>query len=193
MLMMSNNTLKLRKNNKNGFTLIELLAVIVILALIALITTPIILNVVENAKRSAAVDSTYGYIKAIEYNNTMAQASNKYQLITESDAKKINELVTIKGNKATEGIIEYDKNYNVATANICMSEYKVVYKNGEAKANGERCGEKFDFTKPVVQITKVTSTTKEINVDFVATDEESDIDEAICEYGTTKKYGNKGI
>ena len=37
--------------NKKGFTLIELLAVIVILAIIALITAPIILGVIENAKK----------------------------------------------------------------------------------------------------------------------------------------------
>ena len=36
---------------KKGFTLVELLAVIVILAIIALITTPLILNVIENAKK----------------------------------------------------------------------------------------------------------------------------------------------
>ena len=35
---------------KKGFTLIELLAVIVILAVIALIATPIILNIIEKIK-----------------------------------------------------------------------------------------------------------------------------------------------
>ena len=39
---------------KKGFTLIELLAVIIILAIVALIATPIILDVVEDAKKSAA-------------------------------------------------------------------------------------------------------------------------------------------
>ena len=53
------------KNNK-GFTLIELLAVIVILAIIALIATPIVLNIIEKARKSAAEDSVYGSIKAIE-------------------------------------------------------------------------------------------------------------------------------
>ncbi len=38
-----------------GFTLIELLAVIIILAIIALIATPIILNVIDDAKRSAGL------------------------------------------------------------------------------------------------------------------------------------------
>ena len=39
---------------KKGFTLIELLAVIIILAIVALIATPIILDVVEDARKSAA-------------------------------------------------------------------------------------------------------------------------------------------
>lgn len=38
---------------KKGFTLIEVLAVIVILGLIALITTPIIFDVVENSRMNA--------------------------------------------------------------------------------------------------------------------------------------------
>ena len=46
--------------NKKGFTLIELLAVIIILAVIALIATPIVLNVIESARKSANKDSAYG-------------------------------------------------------------------------------------------------------------------------------------
>lgn len=51
---------------KKGFTLIELLAVIVILAIIALIATPMILGVIENAKKGAVESSANGYIQAIE-------------------------------------------------------------------------------------------------------------------------------
>lgn len=54
------------KQNKKGFTLIELLAVIVILAIIALIATPIILNMINDAKKSAAKDSAYGYMKSVD-------------------------------------------------------------------------------------------------------------------------------
>ena len=53
------------KNSQKGFTLIELLAVIIILAIIALITTPIILNVVEDSRRSAAEDKAYGVVDAV--------------------------------------------------------------------------------------------------------------------------------
>lgn len=52
--------------NKKGFTLIELLAVIVILAIIMLIATPLILGVVSDAKKGAARNSAMGYVDALE-------------------------------------------------------------------------------------------------------------------------------
>lgn len=54
------------KMNKKGFTLIELLAVIVILAVIALISTPLIIGIIEDAREGSAQDSSYGYVKAFE-------------------------------------------------------------------------------------------------------------------------------
>ena len=49
-----------------GFTLIELLAVIVILAIIALIATPIILNIINDARKSSNERSAELYIDAVE-------------------------------------------------------------------------------------------------------------------------------
>lgn len=57
--------------NKKGFTLIELLAVIVILAIILLITTPLILGVIKDARKGAFQNSAYGIMTAAE---------NKYML-----------------------------------------------------------------------------------------------------------------
>ena len=51
---------------RKGFTLIELLAVIVILAVIALIATPMILGVIDTAKQGSAKSAALGYIDAIE-------------------------------------------------------------------------------------------------------------------------------
>ena len=53
------------KKKKIGFTLIELLAVIIVLAIIALIATPIIFNVIENAKIKSLKNSCYGVIDAV--------------------------------------------------------------------------------------------------------------------------------
>ncbi len=60
------------KSNK-GFTLIELLAVIVILAIIALITVPVVIKIIDNAKKGAAEDSTYGVIETAKLFWTLHQ------------------------------------------------------------------------------------------------------------------------
>jgi len=51
---------------KKGFTLIELLAVIVILAIIALIATPIVLNIIEESKKNTTLRSAEMYLDAVE-------------------------------------------------------------------------------------------------------------------------------
>ena len=54
------------KMNKKGFTLIELLAVIVILAVIALIASPIILGIINDAREASRVRSVEAYADAVE-------------------------------------------------------------------------------------------------------------------------------
>ena len=82
--------------NRKGFTLIELLAVIVILAIIALITTPTILNVMENSRRDAAKDKAYGTIKAVQLAYTQAQVSYEVNMPYTVDFSK-NEAGTSEG------------------------------------------------------------------------------------------------
>lgn len=78
------------KKNK-GFTLIELLAVIVILAVIALIVTPIVTGIISNAKKSANARSVEGHISDVNYvilSKTMSGNTNDYDgVLTSSDAK----------------------------------------------------------------------------------------------------------
>jgi type IV pilus assembly protein PilA len=57
---------------KKGFTLIELLAVLVLLAVISLISAPVVLGLIQNARREAAKNAAYGYVKALE--NSVAQS-----------------------------------------------------------------------------------------------------------------------
>ena len=52
--------------NKKGFTLIELLAVIVVLAIIALIATPIVMNTIKKAKEGANERSIENYKRTVE-------------------------------------------------------------------------------------------------------------------------------
>ena len=65
------------KTNKNAFTLIELLAVIVILAIVALIATPIILGIIRDAKENANKRSAENYIDAINTSIVSSALDNK--------------------------------------------------------------------------------------------------------------------
>ena len=68
------------KKNTKGFTLIELLAVIVVLAVIALIATPIVLNLVKEAKVGAARESVTSYMKAVE-NTVLKEMVNGKEVV----------------------------------------------------------------------------------------------------------------
>jgi len=72
---------------KNGFTLVELLAVIIILAVIALIATPIVLDVVDSAKKSAAERSAFGFAKAAQ--NYWFE--NEFAMLTDSTLDHLDE------------------------------------------------------------------------------------------------------
>ena len=73
---------------KNAFTLIELLAVIVILAIIALIVTPVVSNIVSNAKIAANARSVEGHIRNIE----LAIISEAFE--TDGDMNKYDNVVS---------------------------------------------------------------------------------------------------
>ena len=123
--------------NKKGFTLIELLAVIVILAIIALIAVPIVLNMITQARRSAARSAALGYIDAIEYNNGFANAEmDGYTLIT--GTKNVSEInVKMKGKKPDSGSVTITNDGKVESATLCINGYNVTY-DGDARV-GSKC------------------------------------------------------
>ena len=59
-------TLRNCKKNKKGFTLIELVAVLVIMAIIALIVTPLVMSIIRKAKIAADKRSVDAYGRSIE-------------------------------------------------------------------------------------------------------------------------------
>ena len=54
------------ERRRKGFTLIELLAVIVILAVIALIASPLIINIIESSRKKAFENSVYGVMSTYD-------------------------------------------------------------------------------------------------------------------------------
>ena len=123
---------------KKGFTLIELLAVIVILAVVALISMPLVLNTIDKAKKGAAEESANSYVSAIETAIVSDMMNSNYnynpeQTFTLSDnGKKIvngeKELeINIKETYPTSGSVVI-KDAIVKSAELKVSGYDINYK-----------------------------------------------------------------
>ena len=141
--------------NKKGFTLIELLAVIVILAIIALIATPIILNMINDARKNSAKSSALGYIDAIEYNNGFAQLgtadiNGTYEEIKSGDVSTANQKLGshLKGKAPTSGTVTIDSKGKVTAADFCINGYNVTYDGKDAKVNGKCNGSNNNNNEP---------------------------------------------
>lgn len=100
---------------RKGFTLIELLAVIVILAILALITVPIVLKLVNNARRDSAVRSAENYLDGVK-KSVMNDTINSEMEVDECDVKSDGNLscngdvqltVDVDGKKPTSGKIAF--------------------------------------------------------------------------------------
>ena len=133
-----------------GFTLIELLAVIVVLAVIALIATPIVLSLVNNAKKGAAESSATAYVKAVE-NGIMAKlikdssanikgtftiASSKNKIVNEAGTEID---VDVKGSlPAQGGTIVIGENGTVTSATLIVSNYEVECDENKCEVKGKK-------------------------------------------------------
>ena len=114
---------------KKGFTLIELLAVIVILAIIALIATPIILGIINDAKKESNERSVELYASAVR--NAIAS----YQLTHPNAPASFSELdIEHDGNVvcATEELYE-DGSFYIADCIVNGDEVEYTY--GEKQIN----------------------------------------------------------
>ena len=124
-------------NKNKGFTLVELLAVIVILAIIALIATPIILNVISDAKKQAALESFKGYIdgaeKAIVLNEFEDEKDTTFPDPDSNgcyNLKDLDKKINIKGTKPT--IVDgskacFESGVVTSITGLTFSGYEVRY------------------------------------------------------------------
>ena len=113
---------------RKGFTLIELLGVIVVLAVIAIITTPVILGVIEKSKKGALQSSGYGLVEAgilyhAEYQNSQTVRFDiKDNQIRTKEENKIDYKGSIK-----DGTILIN---NQGEVTVCINDGKyAAYKN----------------------------------------------------------------
>ena len=113
---------------RKGFTLIELLAVIVVLAIIALIATPIVMNTIEKSKKGAAERTADSYVRAIETYIATFYVENGFS----EDAtgtlpvEALNEEIEVKGDKPTSGWVEVEQGV-VIDYELEIGDYTVIY------------------------------------------------------------------
>ena len=128
---------------RKGFTLIELLAVIVVLAIIALIATPIVMNTIKNANKVAAERSADNYIKQVETAvaeerlNKNEVLEGEYQITSDgnlcrdksascSDDNKIK--IEMSGTKPTSGKIKITNgSVDQTSSSMTVGDYTVSY------------------------------------------------------------------
>ena len=127
---------------RKGFTLIELLAVIVVLAIIALIATPIVMNTIKKSKKGAAERSADNYIKQVEVavaeerldNNVISDGT--YEIDSDgnlckdksascSDENKIK--IEMNGTKPKSGSIIIKDNQVDTSSTMIIGDYTVMY------------------------------------------------------------------
>ena len=130
----------MKKNQ--GFTLIELLAVVVILAVIALISVPLIMNVIDGARKGALQNTAYGIAEAGKYaftNEVIKDGSAGFTAYIYEDgvesSSPTGKSLNYKGEKPKTGTILINSKGDIALA---------VY-------NGKYCAEKgFDDVEVTV-------------------------------------------
>ena len=127
---------------KKGFTLIELLAVIVILAIIALIATPIILNIIGNAKDESNEMSKELYLRAVNQaiaTRNLTEEFNPSECTVKEDGNLLcgekDLLVEVNGIKPCSGTITFNKKGKIIdeTLNYCDSDENQDEELGETK------------------------------------------------------------
>ncbi len=134
---------------KNAFTLIELLAVIVVLAIIALIATPIVMNTIKKSQKGAAERSAENYIDAVETAVAEERLSKnevlegEYQITSDgnlcrdksascSDEEKIK--IEMSGNKPTSGTVTISNDgVSQDEVRLIVGDYKVIYNQEKNK------------------------------------------------------------
>ena len=133
---------------KKGFTLIELLAVIVILAIIALIATPLVLKYIETARTNSKITSTQNYMKAVENALASYSITHKGQSYSEG-CYEISTLntdldISMKGNMPSEGKVCIEDN-KIKKSMVKYPDNKVIkYEDNKSTISDEETYESFN-------------------------------------------------
>ena len=117
---------------KKGFTLIELLAVIVILAIIALIATPIILGIINDAREEAEERTAELVASSVELAYTGYLFEHEGNVPADLGSFMADHFA-MDGAELTDGCAA---GVNECTVEVGEDSYTVTYANGMATVSG---------------------------------------------------------
>ena len=123
---------------KKGFTLIELLTVVVLLSIVSIIATPIITDVIDNAKLGAAKTSADNFAKAARNH----YLNNEYLKTTEPGKPSLETApvadINLSGEKPTGCLnVTYDGNGLVGFTGCLFGEYSFDCEAGVVSETSE--------------------------------------------------------
>ncbi len=127
---------------KKGFTLIELLEIMVILAIVTLIFSPFVVDMIESSKRNSAKKSANEYIDAIE-SIVDIDDNNLTDIKMESGTYPVSSLnekgILVEGTALEDGWVSIEegkvKDYSLKVGKYVVS-YNVDTKKAEIRKNG---------------------------------------------------------
>ena len=139
----------MKLKNKKGFTLIELLAVIVVLAIIALIATPIVMNTIKKSQKGVAERSADNYREAVEtivaterLNGNILEGTYIINDKGNLEGNGLKEPLTIEmnGNKPTGGTIIIKNGQVTTESTMTVGSYEVKYNQEKNKYEASNKG-----------------------------------------------------
>lgn len=122
---------------QKGFTLLELLAVIVILSVVALITVPLIMNNIEEAKKGDYEESVRGAIATASMDAARSKFQYENYVVKDGGIYRDDTKVEMKGSIGGTGIIVIRKEEGI----------KVAIQNGEICAYKDFKDERITYEK----------------------------------------------
>ncbi len=147
------------KPYKSAFTLIELLAVIIILAIVALIATPIILDVIEDAEKSANLSEANLILSGAETFYATSRLTEENEELFDGK-ENVYDFMDLTGETLEYATIKIDKEGKITLAlwidNKCYEKASTEEKIeiDETVTEGSSCASKTDVTEPEVPSTE---------------------------------------
>ena len=196
------------KEKRRGFTLIELLSVIVILAIISLIATPIVLNIINSARKGAVVRSAEGVLKAskLYYIQSQLNPTNNEDGISFNCDKKgcistktdeSGELIKLDLDGVVgEGYVNISKegkvSFKLSKDGYCTYKYVGENKIKIKKGNCDNVTIVDDSIPPVIRLNgNVITTSDSIIIGYTIEEKESGLKPIECTYGIEEGKYNR--